>query len=206
MEVCEILNILSDLDEFGAGQTPLQRRLELIREIQRVIPSAHVGGSIGLLLQGIDLGRDFTDSDIDFSISKPSGDFFPIIDVKRGDRFYQKKITMSSTEMDEADYFTDITNPKNPGDIKVEFKYDRTQSYDSVKYNGHTYRVTHKNIIIGWKVLFASRNSKKHMEDLDKIGCAYLKKNDIFNPWKSSYKTWEELKFDLVEQNLMEWK
>ena len=112
MEVCEILNILSDLDEFGAGQTPLQRRLELIREIQRVIPSAHVGGSIGLLLQGIDLGRDFTDSDIDFSISKPSGDFFPIIDVKRGDRFYQKKITMSSTEMDEADYFTDITKSK----------------------------------------------------------------------------------------------
>jgi hypothetical protein len=48
MEVFEILNILTDLNSFGAAESPLQRRLRLIREIQKAIPQCHVGGSIGL--------------------------------------------------------------------------------------------------------------------------------------------------------------
>jgi len=198
MEVYEILNILGDLDQFGVGQTPLQRRLELIREIQRVIPSAHVGGSIGFFLQGIDFGRDFINSDIDFSLTEPTADFFPLKkeNLTNGNKFYQKETTRSSTDIDETDYFTDVTDSENPCEIKVEFKYDKTQTYSVIEFEGHKYQVTDKEILLGWKSLFASRGSKKHMDDLDLIGHIYPDKSQAYH-LKRSYKTWHELKSDL---------
>ena len=71
-----------------------------------------------------------------------------------------------------------------------------------VEFEGYSYKVTQKKTIIGWKVLFASRGSKKHMDDLDKIGVVHpnLKTTRIW--WKSKYKTWEELEHDLIQEGL----
>lgn len=200
MEVDDILNILSDLNSFGAGETPLQRRLTLIRKIQKEIPSSHVGGSIGLFLHGIDLGRNFIDSDLDLALSHPTCNFLSIENVKSDkERFYQKDKTKSCIEIDEIDYFADVNELNNQCEIKVEFKYDKTQTYKTIEFEGHSYRVTSKKTILGWKVLFASRGSKKHIDDLNKIGVVYpdLKYRKF---WKNKYKTWEELEEDLVQK------
>jgi len=203
MEVFDVLNILTDLNSFGAAESPLQRRLRLIREIQKAIPQCHVGGSIGLFLQGIDLGRDFIDSDLDFSLSKPTADFFGIGKPKSDkESFYQKDTTKSCTEIDEVDYFTDVNEPNKHSEIKVEFKYDKTQHFRIVEFEGHSYWVTQKKTILGWKVLFASRGSKKHMDDLDKIGVFYPNSKHQRVWWKSKYKTWEELERDLIDEGL----
>jgi len=98
-----------------------------------------------------------------------------------------------------VDYFTDVNEPNNHSEIKVEFKYDKTQHFRIVEFEGHSYWVTQKKTILGWKVLFASRGSKKHMDDLDKIGVVYP---DLKSPitWKRKYRTWEELEHDLIDK------
>lgn len=207
MDTFEILDILADLEEIGAAETPLKRKILIYSEIQETLRGkCHLGGSIGLMLHGIDLGRDFFSSDLDITTFSPSGGVFPLkgnIDLKKG-QLVQTENCQSSTDMDGSCYFTDVERLNEPDSVKVEFKYDKSQDFDVITYEGLSLNVTKPHIILGWKVLFASRGSQKNREDLDKLGVRYIKRGQcvlLCTPFKR-YPAWSSLEGALRKRDL----
>jgi len=199
MEDFEILDLMEDLSIVGHAKTPLDVRLEIYKEIELAHPGCHIGGSIGLFLHGIDLGRNFIDSDIDICSFQPHGSR-----LTRSNKGYSETELTSSTDMDEMCYKSEVGENGLERKIKIEYKYDRTQDYKIVEYKGVTYRVTSPEIILGWKVLFACRGAKKHREDLDKLEINYIKRGacHILCPFGNSFQRWHELKKALEKKNL----
>ena len=199
MEDLEILGLMEDLSTIGQAQTPLDKRLEIYKSIESVHPGCHIGGSIGLFLHGIDLGRTFIDSDIDICSFKPNGKEFKDLQKR-----YSETGLASSTDMDEVTYKSEIEEDGVEKRIKIEYKYDRTQDFKLIEYKGVTYRVTLPEIILGWKVLFACRGSKKNREDLDKLGIKYIKRGacHILCPFGKEFPRWETLQKALERRDL----
>jgi len=199
MEDLEILGLMEDLSTIGQAQTPLDKRLEIYKSIESVHPGCHIGGSIGLFLHGIDLGRTFIDSDIDICSFKPNGKEFKDLQKR-----YSETGLASSTDMDEVTYRSEIEENGVEKKIKIEYKYDRTQNFKVVEYKGVTYRVTLPQMILGWKVLFACRGSKKHRADLDKLGVKYIKRGacPILCPFGGKFPRWEDLERSLEKKDL----
>ena len=195
----EILDLMDCLSTIGQAQTPLDKRLEIYSSIELVHPGCHIGGSIGLFLQGIDLGRDFIESDIDICSFKPNGKEFKDIQKR-----YSEIGLASATDIDEISYRSEISEEGVTKKIKIEYKYDRTQDFNLIKYKGVTYKVTKPEIILGWKVLFASRGSKKHRADLDKLGVSYIKggRCQFLCPFSGKFQTWGELNKVLEKRGL----
>ena len=195
----EILDLMDCLCTIGQAKTPLDKRLEIYSSIEQVHPGCHIGGSIGLFLQGIDLGRDFIESDIDICSFKPNGKEFKDIQKR-----YSEIGLASATDIDEISYRSEISEEGVTKKIKIEYKYDRTQDFNLIKYKGVTYKVTKPEIILGWKVLFASRGSKKHRADLDKLGVSYIKggRCQFLCPFSGKFQTWGELNKVLEKRGL----
>lgn len=195
----EIIDLMDCLSTIGQAQTPLDKRLEIYKAIESVHPGCHIGGSIGLLLHGIDLGRTFVDSDIDICSFKPNGKEFKDLQKR-----YSEIGLASSTDIDEVSYRSEIEENGIKKRIKIEYKYDRTQDFNLIKYKGVTYKVTKSETILGWKVLFASRGSKKHREDLDRLGVRYVKGGQcqFLCPFGGKFQTWEELNKVLEKRGL----
>ena len=193
------MDLMDCLSTVGQAQDPLDKRLEIYKAIESVHPGCHIGGSIGLFLHGIDLGRTFVDSDIDIFSFKPNGKEFKDLQKK-----YSETGLASSTDMDEVTYRSEIEENGVEKRIKIEYKYDRTQNFKVVEYKGVTYRVTLPEIILGWKVLFACRGSKKNREDLDNLGIKYIKRGGcpILCPFKNVFRSWYDLKIALEKKNL----
>ena len=194
MEDSEILDLLSDLDSVALGDHPLSLRLRIVREIQAKMPNSHLGGSLGLFLQGIDLKRDFVGSDLDFCFPDTYNSILPS-DKSQNPEFLQTEEAKSSTDMDHC-VLTSISPKGSPGvKVKIEINVDKSQSYKTVTYEGNTYRVTNPEVVLGWKVVFASRGSEKHRKDLDLLGVDYLKGFTL--PWGSEenkFKGWWEVR------------
>lgn len=195
----EIVDLMDCLSTVGQAQTPLDKRLEIYKAIESVHPGCHIGGSIGLFLHGIDLGRTFVDSDIDICSFKPNGREFKDLQKR-----YSETGLASSTDMDEVTYKSEIAEDGVEKRIKIEYKYDRTQDFKLIEYKGVTYRVTLPQMILGWKVLFACRGSKKHRADLDKLGVRYIKGGQchILCPFGGKFPRWENLESALEEKSL----
>ena len=197
MEDLEILDLIEDLSIVGHAKTSLDKRLEIYKSIESVHPGCHIGGSIGLFLHGIDLGRTFIDSDVDICSFKPHG-------KKLVDSRYSETDLASSTDMDEVCYESNVEENGVEKKIKIEYKYDKTQDFKLVEYKGVTYRVTLPEIILGWKVLFSCRGSKKHREDLDKLGIKYIKRGSchILCPFGNVFRNWFDLNMALEKRSL----
>lgn len=195
----EIIGLMDCLSTVGLAQSPLDKRLEIYKKIEEAHPGCHLGGSIGLFLHGIDLGRTFVDSDIDICSFKPNGKEFKDLQKR-----YSEIGLASATDMDEVSYRSEVEEDGVEKRIKIEYKYDRTQNFKVVEYKGVTYRVTLPNIILGWKVLFACRGSKKHRADLDKLGVRYIKGGQcpFLCPFGEKFQTWEELNKILERRGL----
>lgn len=196
----EIIGLMDCLSTVGLAQTPLDKKLEVYKAIELDHPGCHLGGSIGLFLQGIDLGRNFfVDSDIDICSFKPHGKEFK--DIQRR---YSEIGLASATDMDEISYRSEVEENGVERKTKIEYKYDRTQEFKIVKYKGVTYRVTKSEIILGWKVLFASRGSKKHRADLDKLGVRYIQGGQcrLLCPFGGKFPTWTTLHEVLEKRHL----
>jgi hypothetical protein len=195
----EIVDLMDCLSTVGQAQTPLDKRLEIYKAIESVHPGCHIGGSIGLFLHGIDLGRTFVDSDIDICSFKPNGREFKDLQKR-----YSETGLASSTDMDEVTYKSEIAEDGIEKRIKIEYKYDRTQDFKLIEYKGVTYRVTLLEIILGWKVLFACRGSKKNRADLDKLGVKYLKRGAYPIHWTfgGKFPQWGTLQNALERWNL----
>jgi hypothetical protein len=212
MEDYEILDLIGELSEIGLAETPLDKRLRIYKKIQSMRPGCHIGGSIGLFLHGIDLGRNFADSDLDVCVSSPSNRRIELTGSPTEEILGIEESTLSSSsDMDETSFNSDLLDDSGtPIKIKIEYKLDPTQPYTLIEYKGNSYRVTKPEVIIGWKILFAMRGSKKNIEDLEKIGVEWrnkfalkslpkiFRRMILFNgKWgeklRSPFKTWEDL-------------
>lgn len=122
----------------------MENILEVIRRIQKKYPECHVGGSIGLLLHGYNVGRDLSKSDID--LISPS----------------TSMITSSYKKESSGSDFDYVLKYEN---IKIDLAIDK-QSYEHLKFNGQFYKVSNIHNIIKYKVKYANEGSEKHNKDL----------------------------------------
>lgn len=143
--------------------------LETVRKIQTLFQTIHVGGSIGLLLHGIDLKRDLSKSDIDLT----------------------DKDHIASNMFIES--FEDTEESSNPEDFEYQFRYnypnDRyikidisvfpDRQFDVIERDGFKYRVSKKDDIIFYKKKYAENGVKKHQEDLNAMGIEFTVKENV---------------------------
>lgn len=195
----ELIDLMDCLSGIGQAQTPLDKLLEIYKKIEDLNPHSNIslGGSLGLYLHGIDLGRNFVNSDIDICCDGRTENL-------SDERWYAKKETRSSTEMDGGSYITSVFKKGENKEIKIEYKIDFTQDFKKVEYKGVTYNVTLPEIILGWKILFASRGSVKHKGDLDKLGIKYKKRGIFFffSPFRKKFREWKDLGIILEKKGL----
>jgi len=135
----------------------LNEKLKIIRDFQEKYPTSHVGGSIGLMLHGIDLKRDLSDSDIDISIDIA-------IDI---DTILQDAANEECSPVDDFDY------RYRTDDTLIEVKVNPLETFERVFYNNHYYNVSLFDSIIAYKRKYATMNNYKgrfkHIEDLKVI-------------------------------------
>jgi hypothetical protein len=118
----------------------LKDLLKIVKEFEDKYPESHVGGSIGLYLQGIDLKRNWNDSDIDMKVR----DWIPELENSK-----PNSISDFDYRIDNVDI---VVNPES--------------SYIICYFEGVFYRVSKKDDIIFWKKKYAKQGSKKHIKDL----------------------------------------
>jgi hypothetical protein len=130
--------------------TELNKKLETVRDILASYPTAHVGGSIGLYLQGIDLGRNFETSDIDIIMPKRPSD---------GTDIAEKDLSNSG-----FDFTLELLEGgKTP---IAEIAIDPDAEFRTVPYEGHEYRVTDWCYIVSRKAYYASKGNQKQRHDM----------------------------------------
>lgn len=126
----------------------------IVKSFQDKFKTAHVGGSIGLMLHGIDLKRDLSKSDIDMTVA----DY-----IHKDDKPDEFKETSNPDDFDHQ-YRVNVSNPLIY--IKMDVRVSPEPSYDVVTYNGINYRVSKLRDIIFWKKKYAKKGVKKHIDDL----------------------------------------
>jgi hypothetical protein len=137
----------------------MENKLKTIREFQLEYPTAHVGGSIGLMLRGISVGRDLKYSDIDMTIDE----FNPNTDLVNG-----------YNSSNDFDYII------NSNDIKLDLRICPEPSFDIINFEGFDYNVSKLRDMLFWKQKYANKGVKKHEFDLQFIQIGKRPKEDIF--------------------------
>lgn len=126
-------------------------KLEALREFQANHPTAHVGGSIGLMLRGIDLHRSLAQSDLDITV-----DEFVLSDDGKLDQ-----------RSDANDFDYALSFPHSKGYYtKIDLRITPEPSYDVIEFDGHQYNVSKLRDILFWKKKYAEKGVKKHKDDL----------------------------------------
>lgn len=131
----------------------LARLLTVVKSFQDKFKTAHVGGSIGLTLHGIDLKRDLCRSDIDMTVD----DY--ILKSNKPTEYVE------SSNPDDFDHqYRALTTGGNY--IKIDVRVSPEPSYDVITYNKINYRVSKLRDIIFWKRKYARKGVQKHIDDL----------------------------------------
>lgn len=132
---------------------PIEDYLKTIKDFQAKFPMAHVGGSIGLFLHGVDLQRNIAQSDIDMTID----DYLP-------DNTKLEFYTESSENGDfDGQFRVDVSKSLY---IKIEIRVSPEPSFDVINYNGINYNVSKRRDILFWKDKYARKGVQKHIDDL----------------------------------------
>ena len=160
-------SIDSILEPFIAGEKYwIDKKLELVREIQGQFPGCCLGGSLGLYLHGIKLNRSLEYCDIDI-IGKCDLDKIQ----------YSKKLCASS------DDFQQVKMVKvEDRSIKVEVSEKEIvnvigKDFIYIQYENFAFKVHNLNSILDFKKEYANKGSRKHYEDMK-----------VIEPtWKCSY-------------------
>ena len=126
-------------------------KLELLKDFQDKNPTSHVGGSIGLMLRGINLNRGLRASDLDITTD--------VYDEKDNDKLEPRS---DGNDFDYAFVY-------HHGDgyyTKVDIRVNPEPSFDVVEFNGVYYNVSKERDILFWKKKYAEKGVKKHIIDL----------------------------------------
>lgn len=138
----------------------ISNHLAVIKNFQSRFKTAHVGGSIGLALHGIDLKRPLTNSDIDMTVD----DYITDDCDSSG---YEKSEYMAKSSNDFDYQAASIKYPS----IKIDIRVSPEPSFEVIKYSGVCYRVSKVRDILFWKRKYANKGSQKHIDDLKVIEC-----------------------------------
>jgi len=133
-------------------------RLDIIKDIQDVIPNCHVGGSIGLYLHGIKLQREYNRSDIDLVIDEEPPKKFQIMN----------RYTETTSNPNDFDYRY-RSAVKDGLYIKVDIRISPEPSFVVINFMGIDYNVSKQRDILFWKQKYADKWSEKHIADLNYI-------------------------------------
>lgn len=142
----------------------LEYKLKFLREFQEQYPTSHVGGSVGLMLQGIHLKRSLEKSDLDLIIDElDENEFFTDFINK-----YDKPIDISSNTSDFDIRFSVNYDMENIWYkyTKVEIRINPEPSFDVIEFEGNFYNVSKLRNILFWKTKYAKNGSQKHIDDL----------------------------------------
>jgi len=131
----------------------LKIKLETLKKFQDKYPTAHVGGSIGLLLRNVNLSRDLSTSDLDITI-----DNF-IFDIKDLPNFEHR------SDGNDFDYSLK-SNEQDGIYTKIDIRISPEPSFDKILFEGVYYNVSKYRDIIFWKTKYANKDSIKHVNDL----------------------------------------
>jgi len=133
--------------------TLITQKLEIIQQFQNKYPNSHVGGSIGLMLLGVDLKRDLSKSDLDITCSE---------DISR-----EEIINDYDERSDVSDF--DYAVQKNISDsiyLKIDIRISPEPSFEVINFNGVNYNVSKLKDILFWKKKYADKGVLKHKNDL----------------------------------------
>jgi hypothetical protein len=155
--------------------------LNMVKDIQTKYPMLHVGGSVGLFLHGIRLDRWAESSSSDIDMVSP---YYITIesDEEHMDYLVQHlKAKPSSNDFDETVIIDGI---------KMDYRIDPRQRYETIEYKGFKYKVSPLMTILEAKMRYALGGNSKHEKDIKNMILGKVPKNepksqfhgDIF-PW-----------------------
>lgn len=128
-------------------------KLKKLKEFQEIYPSSHVGGSIGLMLRGIDLKRDLSPSDLDITIDE--------------DYNIANEPFLNSSNNNDSDFDFSCKRYNEDGlYVKLDIRINPEPSFDVIEYNENLYNVSKLRDILFWKRKYALKGFKKHGLDL----------------------------------------
>ena len=131
----------------------LELKLQVLREFQDMFPGAHVGGSIGLLIHGINVGRDLSKSDLDITVPEE-------IDI------YSMPRSTQGSEGCDFDYQITVDRGPFSGYAKIDVRICPEPSFIILSYKGDEYNVSLLRDILFWKKKYADNGVQKHRDDL----------------------------------------
>lgn len=128
----------------------IQEKLETIKEFQDKYPNSHIGGSIGLLIRGIDLQRDLRKSDLDITVDT---------EVEIGGDYTER------SDHNDFDYAVqkDIGSGRY---VKMDIRICPESQFEVINYEGVDYNVSKLKDILFWKSKYAKKGVQKHIDDL----------------------------------------
>lgn len=139
----------------------IREKLEIIRDLQGRYNIA-IGGSIGLLLHGFDLGRDLSDSDIDIVSSNQS-----ILDYNPNQSCTN---TGELNKKESNDMHGSLVLKTETIELKIDIRLEAPLfGWVKKEYNGFEYNVALVHDILRWKELYANKGILKHKQDLSTI-------------------------------------
>lgn len=130
----------------------IEYKLEAIRKFQKNYPTSHVGGSLGLMIIGIDLKRSLIMSDIDITIDE-----------------YDNIIKDNGLEQVSNNSDFDFSYRVNHTDnfyTKIDIRINPEPSFDVIEFCGYRYNVSKLRDILFWKQKYADKGLLKHKNDL----------------------------------------
>lgn len=131
----------------------IKLKLETIREFQENYPNSCVGGSIGLMLHGVNLKRQLQTSDLDITTKEFNDTQYSISELaKRSDN---NDFNYCLLKNHEDGHYTKL-------DIRINYEF----SFDIIEFEGYKYNVTKVDEILFWKKMYAAKGSRKHINDL----------------------------------------
>lgn len=147
---------------------------ELIQSIYEQIPTAIIGGSVGLALQGYILPRlsDIWSKPRSYSLGCDLDILLPY--NVEFDLEMQKSPNITHCSQDRkrpqsSDFGRQYNLSTTTMSINVDIKIDPEARYTHVKHEGHLYRVVPHYQILQYKAMYADRGNTKHQEDIDQL-------------------------------------
>lgn len=143
-------------------------KLKVFRDFQLQNPTAHLGGSLGLMLRGIDLQRDLISSDLDVTV----------------DEYEANNLKVDSLDLTSERNDFDFCTRKTVNDeglyVKMDVRVNPEPSFELIEFEGFTYNVSKLRDILFWKNSYARKGVAKHINDLIVIetGIRPAKSND----------------------------
>lgn len=131
-------------------------KLEIVKQFQQQFPTSHIGGSMGLYLRGIDVGRNITESDLDMVLQKYE-------DGSIQDEHWQ---SVSNFDDFVASFRIWFANKGGAYYTKLEISEQPEQLYDIVEFQGDVYNVSKLSSILEFKKKYADKGCSKHQRDL----------------------------------------